>query len=384
VTGHTGGDLNGQTGTANVDAYISQYDHLGSHLQTVLHGGAGNTSASTMAIDAQDNIYIAGTAEGDLAGETLTGTTDAFLSKFNSLGEWQWTRLLGAAASSAQINKVTLDEDGFVYVTGTTSGQLGATVQVGNIDMFVAKFNSLGTQLLLTQMGIAGNNDVIPDGIIVDSNLNTYVAGRTTAAFHTGTMTGTGLNAFLTKFNANLSAQSTTQIGGTANAALYVSDLLLDSSGNLIMSGHTAGAGTIQGQTITGVVDAFLIELDTSGTHQWTALYGEASEHSGSVNAAIDSDGNLYIVGETYGALDANTFGGSGDAFVTKFTAIGQKTWTRQIGGAGADTYGMDVTVDASGNVFISGETAVGLAGNSLTGTSDAFIAQYNSEGVIQ
>ena len=60
--------------------------------------------------------------------------------------------------------------------------------------------------------------------------------------------------------------------------------------------------------------------------------------------------------------------------FVTKYDNAGNKQYTRQLGVAGADTYGFSVDTDANGDVYVAGYTDGGLDGNTLTGTTDFFI----------
>ena len=54
---------------------------------TKLLGVAGqNTYGSSVATDASGNVYVAGYTSGGLDGNTLTGTTDFFVTKYNGSG----------------------------------------------------------------------------------------------------------------------------------------------------------------------------------------------------------------------------------------------------------------------------------------------------------
>ncbi len=57
---------------------------------------------------------------------------------------------------------------------------------------------------------------------------------------------------------------------------------------------------------------------------------------------------------------------------------------TKQLGVAGAQTFGNSDTTDNSGNVYVAGATRGGLDGNTLTGTRDFFVTKYNNSGVKQ
>lgn len=69
--------------------------------------------------------------------------------------------------------------------------------------------------------------------------------------------------------------------------------------------------------------------------------------------------------------------GGGGDGGGSSLEWSG----TKQLGVAGAPTAADSVAVDASGNVYVTGNTAGGLDGNTLTGTEDFFLAKYDSSG---
>jgi len=58
-------------------------------------------------------------------------------------------------------------------------------------------------------------------------------------------------------------------------------------------------------------------------------------------------------------------------------------TWTKQIGTSSGE-YGIGVTTDSSGNIYVTGYTEGGLDGNTNSGGKDIFLVKYNSDGVKQ
>ena len=99
-----------------------------------------------------------------------------------------------------------------------------------------------------------------------------------------------------------------------------------------------------------------------------------------------DSSNNIYVSGSTKAGLDGANQGGH-DAFVAKFDSKMHRLWTRQIGASNQQS-GQDVAVDSAGNVYMVGYTnsvdnVDGQTGSGL-GTYDVFITKYNSSGVKQ
>ena len=96
--------------------------------------------------DSSDAVYIVGTTEGGLDGNSNAGTEgigedsrDVFVVKYNSDGIKQWTRQIG----SNQIDEgksITADSIGNIYVTGFTQGNLDGNTLIGSRNYFIVKF----------------------------------------------------------------------------------------------------------------------------------------------------------------------------------------------------------------------------------------------------
>jgi hypothetical protein len=73
-----------------------------------------------------------------LAG-TNKGQIDAFVAKYNSSGKLQWTKQLGTSSDDYSYGVVT-DSSGNVYISGSTRGDLAGTHKV-SYDAWVAKYS---------------------------------------------------------------------------------------------------------------------------------------------------------------------------------------------------------------------------------------------------
>lgn len=380
VTGQTRGDLDGNTLTGYRDAFITKYNSSGVKQYTRLLGVTdAETRGRSVAADTLGNVYITGVTDGALDGNSFAGDGDAFLTKYNNLGVKQFTVLLGAAFAQTHGNAVATDTSGNVYVAGRTSGGLDGNVLTGNVDFFVTKYNSSGVKQYTRQLGSTAA-DTTGRSIAVDTLGNVYVAGDTNGGLDGNSQAGIQY-FFLTKYNSNGEKQYTRQLGVTGLSTIGYS-VTTDNSGNVYVAGDTRG--DLDGIPLTGDADSFLTKYNSSGVKQYTRLLGVAGAFTFGRSLATDASGNVYVGGETNGALDGNTLTGTSDAFVAKYNSLGVKQYTRLLGAAGAETRGEAVATDTGGSVFVGGSTTGALDGITLTGNAAFFVTRYTSGGVRQ
>jgi len=171
--GYTRGDLVTQNLGPN-DAILFKYDASGNHLWAKQFGTAGSDFISGAVADAAGDLYIAGRAGGSLLGPPL-GKADALLMKFNGDGDLLWGRQFGTAEGDAA-TALAFDPQGNIVVAGQTSGNLGGA-NAGDTDAFLSRFDPLGNLLGTTQFGSAGSDSVA--GLTIDSLGYAYVVGTT-------------------------------------------------------------------------------------------------------------------------------------------------------------------------------------------------------------
>jgi len=133
-------------------------------------------------------------------------------------------------------------------------------------------------------------------------------------------------------------------------------------------------------------------------TFEWARAFGGTSGDQGN-SIAVDASGNVYTAGSFQGTVDfdpgAGTSNlsavGSDDIFVQKLDASGNFLWAKAFGGSASD-FGRSIAVDASGNVYTTGnfrgtvdfDSGVGTANLSAVGSRDIFIQKLDASGNFQ
>jgi len=151
--------------------------------------------------------------------------------------------------------------------------------------------------------------------------------------------------------------------------------------------------------SITADLDLDDVEiLDSSGrTATVDYLAWELAQKAGGSSGddqsnavAVDSNGDVYVTGAfeqtaTFGSTTLTT-AGNDDIFVAKMNSTGHWLWAVQAGGLYDDT-GMDLAVDSTGNVFLTGsfQNTAQFGSDSMTAgptsNDDFFIAKIDTWG---
>ncbi|AWV99555.1 SBBP repeat-containing protein [Arcticibacterium luteifluviistationis] len=133
----------------------------------------------------------------------------------------------------------------------------------------------------------------------------------------------------------------------------------VDGSGNVYVTGSFGGTANFGGisKTSGGESDVFIAKYNSSGAVQWVQSAGGLLRANGR-SISLDASGNIYITGDfrgtaTFGGI-SKTSGGANDIFVAKYNASGVIQWVQSAGGPG-NAYGYSLDLDAAGNVYVTG-----------------------------
>jgi len=269
---------------------------------------------------------------------------------------------------------LAVDASGYAYITGYTYSTNFPTegeyqTDQGTDDVFVTKLDSSGSALVYSTY-LGGNSYDQGYDITIDASGNAYVTGNTTSTdFPTenpfqSDHGGGFFDVFVAKLNnSGNSLAYSTYLGGDGDDHSY--SIEVDSSYNAYLTGFTLSSNfPTKGeyQTGQGNIDAFVTKLNSAGNDLVYSTYLGGNEEDYGRRLALDASGNAYITGYTHsftfpteGEYQTNQIGV--DAFVTKLNSAGNSlVYSTYLGGSDID-YGYGITVDASGNSYIIGET---------------------------
>jgi len=257
--------------------------------------------------------------------------------------------------------------------------------------------------------GSADGSDSAGNGVAVDSAGDAYVTGDTssttyptTTGAYTITMTNAGAtDVFVTKLSPTGAISYSTLLGGSDNDAGY--GIAVDNAGNAYVTGSTGSTNfptttNAYSATAAGSSDAFVTELNASGSALvYSTLLGGSDVDSGAA-IALGGANRVYVTGSTSSADFPTTSSyraanNSGAVFVaalnTAASGASSLVYSTLLGGNGFDT-GSGIAVDGAGHAYVTGSTGsanfpttTGAYSTTNAGGSDAFVTELATTGVI-
>ncbi|MBP6301936.1 MAG: SBBP repeat-containing protein [Bacteroidia bacterium] len=397
------------------DVYLIRYNSNGTRQWCTYYGGVNTDYAGAVSASGSNillmamSTYNTGLATSGTHQSNQQGNIDVLLCRMNtSNGQRIWATYYGGTLDDFA-QSVHTDASGNVYVTGyttsnngiATSGTFKTSKATTDQDAFVARFNASGSRVWGTYYG--GANTEVAFDVTLDVSGNIIIGGYT---FSTSNIATTGTHqsfsrgnqeGFVAKLNATGTLLWGTYFGGNQDETVYT--LAIDASGRIYAGGYTnsnqfiATTGAFK-TSLSGISDGFLFRLNFNGTMNYSTFYGGENDEV-IYGIKVDASGNTYFCGyttsssgiATSGAYQT-TIGGVSDGFTGKFNPSGVRLWCTYYGGPDFE-FCRNISLDISSNVIITGYTsstsgiAKGGAQSTLSGFINAFVAKFNTNGVL-
>ena len=289
-----------------------------------------------IAVDADDNVYVAGYFEGAVKFGThvltAAGAGDAYLAKRNAAGVWQWARKVGSVGWVAASGRCRGCGPCLSRWSVRGRSRLSARKRLranGAADLFVAKLDHDGNWIWAERAG--GAPPVDPD---------------------TG-IPGDGFNGLPFVEVAN--------------------SVAVDGAGNVYVAGNLAGTATFGDSglsiTSTSAADIVVAKLNAAGAWQWAARAGpvrrpgERRRRRRDRHLCHGSDLGHHRLRQRH-ARNAGLF-------VAKLDANGVWQWADD--GSSVSAAGQAVVTDGAGNIYVTGNNGLPRA--------TPFVGKWNAAG---
>lgn len=274
VTGYTA-----STGP-NYDYVTIKYNSSGTQQWVTIYNGTGNgfDEAYAIALDTLGNSYVTGSSDAGGQGSNFVTI------KYNSSGTQQWaTSYNGPGSNIDAATQIKLDAQFNVYVSGHSIGS-GT-----DLDIATLKYNNAGAQQWVSRFNGTLNFFDVPEALYIDNLNNVYVAGATYGGIATE-------NDYITiKINSTGAQQWAQIVDGPLNDEDKAFDVLADQNQNVYVTGRSMGAGSTAENIVT-------IKYDPLGNLLWQDTYnGPASGYDDAQQMRLGQSGNLYVTGYSAG-----------------------------------------------------------------------------------
>lgn len=323
------------------------------------------TGALASATGPDGSLYVLQNINGATAdGQTINGTSDVALAKYDSAGNLVYTRTLGAA-NAANGYALAVSPDGSqVAIAGSTTGPLDTTdtsQAAGTTASFVSVFSAAGEEQWTNTQSSTAND--VATGVAFGSNGQVFVTGTATSALLGGGGEVGGQDSYIRGYQGT----STTATDGTVtwkSSTLFTQQFgttatdkpagIAVSGDTLIEAGVENGHAVVRNYTLNGAAAPTL-----SATRDLGALDG--GELAG---VSITSDGSVIVAGATHnGALSGGTvttpYTSGKEAFVAKLSANLAPSSSDSLNyiAAGGDLTAKAMTI-SNGTLYLAGAVA--------------------------
>ncbi len=337
-------------------------------------------------IDSLGNSYVTGSFSGTANFGPYTavsnGDRDIYVAKMDRNGNWIWVQTAGGTYEDEGFN-ITLDNAGFIYVTGIFRGTAifgSTTLNNGSgRDIFIAKISSDGNWIFAVDSGTANYYDRVGIDIGVDLSGNIYAAGYE------------GYCALCVKISPD---GTITWVRTSSSAYACATSIAVSNDGTTYISGRFSDI--INFGTISLSTDAyngysgFITAIDSNGNWLW-AVTNEGSGYIEYAAIDLDSQGSCYVTGSFNGVVEfgtqtlQNTYDNYIDVFVAKYNHDVGWIWASAAGGLINDA-GMCIASDQfNGGCYVAGyymdTSTFGNESIGSIGSSDIFISKLDISG---
>ena len=312
------------------DILVQKFSQEGELLWEHSFDGGANLQdmATGLFVDDSNNVYITGAAT-----QNSQNNLDLVVLKYNSNGSLLWTYYYNFGGSPIPHDagtSITGDNDGGIYVTGTSSGN--GTM----MDYSTLKLKDNGTLLWSNRYDYTQYNEV-PNKISFAGG-QVFVTGASQMSLAPNKWELA--TVFYNSNNGNINGVKRSG-GSSIEGVNEANDLILDDQGNIYVLGATKNQAT--------GFDMSLYKLNNDLDIVWEQHFdGYGNDDKGS-GLKMDSLGNIYAVGSVNNPTQGKNYS------ILKYDSLGVLQWSREFNGlANQDDEAVQLVVRED-RIFVTG-----------------------------
>lgn len=284
-------------------------------------GGASADNLSRIAMDADHNVFAAGTytapTQSNLGALPVYGFQDVVVNKYSPTGTLLWQIGIGGANTDL-VSAIACNSEGDIWISGRFQGSIDldpsdsteimGSDPAGSLDGYLAKYDG-ETGQLLDFRNITSGGTIDIRSIRIDVFDDIFIAGQFTNTvdfdFGGGSYSKTSNvfsgDCFVGRYYSDLQLVWMNVIGSQTPAIDYIGDMCLSVDGYVYCTGLLGGTADINpgvGVTnLTAAVDAFLVKYSQNdGTLSWGFVLGGSSLDLGTC-VMMTEDNQVVIAG---------------------------------------------------------------------------------------
>lgn len=386
-------------------------------------GPNSNTEGTSIATDAQANVYVIGSFGDNIDFDPGPGVAilnmqsfspGIFVAKYDSAGIYQWAFSLNGYngyASHLAVNATGLYITGCFY--GTTDfdpSPLVANLTANAADIFLAKYDFSGNYQWAKNIGGPDVDHV--NSIALDDLGNSYITGYfedsadfdpTASVFNLISENG---DAFFAKYDLNGDLNWVHDLSDDTSSFAYGLNISCYNNDQIFISGNFEG--TIDFDRDIGIFnlsaqsqrDIYVSKYDSSGNFEWCGQISGTSIPASILDMKVTQNG-LCLAGGFSGTTDFDlnlsvfnlTSSGFSDIYFSKYDLMGNLLFAKYIGDTTTNTdYPSGLAITQNGDIFMTGyfngtvdfDPNIGVYPITASGPSDMFFAKYDAIGNYQ
>ena len=353
-------------------------------------GDGGTDMAAGVALDSSNNLLVTGTAYlpggGDKSDELYTRKVQtSTVTDPTAEPDFMWDDQFGTYSGIDYATAISMVRDGSNNSVVLGYGQNAATLQ--DHDIFVIKLGNNGVRAWTPIVYDSGRNDE-PSGLAIDSAGDIFVTGY---SFDKTDPPDGSFDWFTAKYSGSTGAliwsetyNVSENIFGVVAGNDQAFSIDVDAAGNAYVTGYATNA---QGKTVMHTVKYDGRASVTGSRRMWEKSFNYPNYHAEGVAVKVDPiDGAVVIAGT---AFVSNT---DSDVHLIRYNpADGSLTeggvapfWNINFDRPGSYEYVTDMAMDASGYLYVIGNTRSGPDTDPASdGSSNILSLIYDYEGAF-